>query len=130
MADEPKKSAPLLSDSAANRDLLDFTPYTQTLLDIIRDPNTQGPLTIGLFGTWGSGKTSLMNFVSDDLGDPAKSAGRKFRTAWFDAWKYEKEEALWRALLLRVIDSLRDYENGADKTPPAEDTTTNFESEP
>lgn len=94
----------LLSDSAASRDLLDFSPYTNTLLDIIRDPNTFGPLTIGVFGSWGSGKTSLMKFVHDDL---RNDAARKFRLAWFDAWKYEKEDALWRALLLRVVDTLR-----------------------
>ena len=49
--DETKQTASLLNDSAAEKDLLKFTPYTDTLLDIIRDPNTQGPLTIGLFGT-------------------------------------------------------------------------------
>ena len=116
MDDSQKRTASLLSDSAANRDLLDFSPYTNTLLDIIRDPNTQGPLTIGLFGTWGSGKTSLMQFVRDDL---AQDKARKFRLAWFDAWKYEKEDALWRALLLRVIDSLRRFEDGKDVTADA-----------
>ncbi len=109
--DEQKQSASLLSDRAAENDLLDFSPYTNTLLDIIRDPNTQGPLVIGLFGSWGSGKTSLMQFVQKDLGDAAKNAGRNFRTVWFDAWKYEKEDALWRALLLRVLDSLSDQDD-------------------
>ena len=27
--------------------------------------------------------------------------------AWFTAWKYDKEDALWRALLLCVIDAVR-----------------------
>jgi formylglycine-generating enzyme required for sulfatase activity len=116
MDDSQKRTGSLLSDSAANRDLLDFSPYTNTLLDIIRDPNTAGPLTIGLFGTWGSGKTSLMQFVRDDL---EQDKARKFRLAWFDAWKYEKEDALWRALLLRVIDELRTFENDKDVTPTA-----------
>ena len=39
-------------------DALDFTPYGETLADIIQTGDT--PLTIGVFGTWGSGKTSLM----------------------------------------------------------------------
>jgi len=115
MDDQSTPSAPLLSDSTADKDLLDFSPYTNTLLDIIRDPKTEGPLVIGLFGTWGSGKTSLMKFVQDDL---AKDESCTFRLAWFDAWKYEKEDALWRALLLRVIDNLRDRnDKGEDVTP-------------
>ena len=111
--DKVKQSAPLLSDSPADRDLLDFAPYTLTLGDIIRDPKTEGPLVIGLFGTWGSGKTSLMKFVQDEL---AQDKASGFRLLWFDAWKYEREDALWRALLLRVIDSLRTLENGKDVT--------------
>jgi hypothetical protein len=31
----------------------------------------------------------------------------RYRTVWFNAWKYNKEEALWRALILRVLDALR-----------------------
>jgi formylglycine-generating enzyme required for sulfatase activity len=104
---EPLPSTSLLSDRAAERDLLEFKPYTDTLLDIIRDPKTAGPLVIGLFGSWGSGKTSLMRFVQSELSTPAQDTTPKFRAVWFDAWKYEKEDALWRALLMRVVDSLR-----------------------
>ena len=71
-----------------------------TLADIIASPSTRTPLTIGVFGTWGSGKTSLMRMVKQKL--PAD-----FRVAWFDAWKYEKEETVWRALLLQVLAALR-----------------------
>ena len=69
-------STTLLSDRAADRDLLEFTPYTETLLEIIRDPKTEGPLVIGLFGSWGSGKTSLMRFVQHELTAPAQAAPR------------------------------------------------------
>ena len=59
-----------------------------------------------------------MRFVHDDLKNNAeKNNDRRFRLAWFDAWKYEKEDALWRALLLRVVDNLREFdEQGEEKT--------------
>ena len=48
----------IVNDQPTDKDALDFTPYVETLADIIQTGNT--PLTIGVFGVWGSGKTSLM----------------------------------------------------------------------
>lgn len=84
----------IVNDQPTDEDALDFTPYVETLADIIQTGNT--PLTIGVFGTWGSGKTSLMKMVKKNLPDD-------FTVAWFDAWKYDKEETLWRAFLLNVL---------------------------
>ena len=37
----------------------------------------------------------------------AKQASRRcHRTVWFNAWKYNQEDALWRALLLVLLDDL------------------------
>ena len=84
----------IVNDQWTEIDALDFTPYVETLADIIQTGNT--PLTIGVFGTWGSGKTSLMRMVKKNLPDD-------FTIAWFDAWKYDKDETLWRAFLLNVL---------------------------
>lgn len=84
----------IVNDQPTEKDALDFTPYVETLADIIQTGNT--PLTIGVFGTWGSGKTSLMKMVRNQL-------PKDFTVAWFDAWKYDKEETLWRAFLLNVL---------------------------
>ncbi len=101
---EEKKVSPILDDRPAEVDALGFAPYRDTLVDIAAGPDTHTPLTIGIFGTWGAGKTSLMSMVKahiDERGLP------RYRTVWFNAWKYNKEEALWRALILRVLDALR-----------------------
>jgi len=88
----------IVNDQATEIDALDFTPYVETLADIIQTGNT--PLTIGVFGTWGSGKTSLMKMVKNKLPND-------FTVAWFDAWKYDKEETLWRAFILSVLTAIR-----------------------
>jgi len=88
----------IVNDQPTDKDSLDFTPYVETLADIIQTGNT--PLTVGVFGGWGSGKTSLMKMVKNQLPND-------FTVAWFDAWKYDKEETLWRVLLLQVLAAIR-----------------------
>lgn len=89
----------LLDDLPADIDALDFKPYIDTLADIISSSSTSTPLTIGVFGTWGSGKTSLMRMVCNQL-------PKSFRTTWFDAWKYNRQEDLWRVLLLQTLNTI------------------------
>ncbi len=101
----------ILNDKPAESlkdDALDFTPYVQALADIIMTGST--PLTIGVFGTWGSGKTSLMRMVKEQVENAGAVAG------WFDAWKYDKEETLWRAFLLSVLTAVRDSTQSGQPT--------------
>ena len=106
---EPTKTI-ILDDLPTDTDALDFQPYVDTLVDIVRNGNT--PLTIGVFGTWGSGKTSLMRMVKKGL--PAD-----FTIAWFDAWKYDKEETLWRAFLLSVLLAVEEKVKARGELPEA-----------
>lgn len=111
-----------LVDVPTVHDRLGFAPFRNALRDIItKTPET--PFTVGIFGTWGSGKTSLMLMLQDDLQRENRRRQRqekkdKYRLVWFDAWKYSQEELLWRALLLRVLAALRpaQAEGGQPKT--------------
>ncbi len=99
---------PMLSDQPADEDRLNFDPYAKTLADILGDPNTHTPLTIGVFGTWGHGKTSLMRMVRKRL---ETTAGTDFpvHAVWFNAWLYSREQALWRALIAHVLRGTRQF---------------------
>jgi predicted KAP-like P-loop ATPase len=74
------------SDKATVDDRLGFQDYRNTLVRVVQ--NAETPITIGVFGRWGSGKTSLMMMVQKDVAE----AGAQ--TVWFDAWKYDKQDAL------------------------------------
>jgi len=101
-----------VSDDYAREDRLKFGVFQPALLDILRYAET--PLTLGLFGTWGSGKTSLLRMLQRGI----DAEGLAFRrTVWFTAWKYERQEALWRAFLLRVVDGLHPRRNGVRILP-------------
>lgn len=41
------------------------------------------PMTIAIQGDWGSGKTSMMNMIREQLGD-------KIVTTWFNTWQYSQ----------------------------------------
>lgn len=99
----------ILADHPTADDNLGFLPYALTLADIAADPATETPLTVGMFGSWGSGKTSLMKMVDRLIGErpPAEIEAFPVQTLWFNAWLYSRDEALWRALILSVIDATR-----------------------
>jgi len=88
-----------LSDYRSDKDLLDFDLFSPALLEIIQKAST--PLTLGIYGSWGTGKTSLLHQLKSKI-----ESGPYQRVVWFTAWKYEQQDALWRAFLLRIIDGL------------------------
>ena len=89
-------------------DLLGFADYAEALADLIKNENTERPLTIGISAPWGMGKTRLMHMIQDRLSRTLPTGEvHKLPTAWFDAWKYDREESLWAALALEVLTQVR-----------------------
>lgn len=95
------KSAYLSDVPSVDDDGLGFDVFKEHLLTLILQSET--PLTIGILGTWGTGKTTLLKKLKKSI-DEKKL--RFYRTVWFTAWKYERQDALWRAFILRVIGAL------------------------
>ena len=58
------------------------------------------PLTIGVFGPWGSGKSSFLNICRDLLRD------RGFVAVGFNPWKYDTRDEIWHALIQTLLDEL------------------------
>src|SRR6516162_6819241 len=85
----------LIADNPETQDRLGFAPMAEILVNVIKA--TQPPFTIGVFGEWGSGKTTLMNLVRNGL----KAEGTK--TVWFNAWKYDGKEVIWNALMQAIF---------------------------
>jgi tetratricopeptide (TPR) repeat protein/Cdc6-like AAA superfamily ATPase len=54
-------------------------------------------LTIGVYGEWGSGKTSFLKLLMTCLRQDG------IYPIWFDAWKYNKKENLWSALIQTIL---------------------------
>lgn len=79
-------------DSHSDVDQLGFAPYITTLSSMICDRNFKTPFCIGVYGEWGSGKTSFMRILSNKLKVDGKNP--RIIPVWFNPWRYEKEEHL------------------------------------
>lgn len=93
------------SDLPTTADALGFSDFRPALTEVLLYGQT--PLTVGIFGRWGTGKTSLLRMLRQDVEAWGRRLNLPVRTVWFTAWKYERREALWRALLLRVLHALQ-----------------------
>ncbi|GLW97201.1 P-loop NTPase fold protein [Microtetraspora sp. NBRC 16547] len=67
--------ARLTPDRWTTNDQLGHRIYAEAIAAFIRHPETLAPLTIGIKGPWGTGKTSLMRMIQNLL-DPGASDGR------------------------------------------------------
>ncbi|RKZ77210.1 MAG: hypothetical protein DRR19_28145 [Candidatus Parabeggiatoa sp. nov. 1] len=92
-------------------DALGLNDYAEALSNmILNTPNT--PITIGIGGDWGSGKTSLMNMIEHKI----RSVHKNIRTLWFNAWQFSQfnmGDELSISLLSRFI---REIENLGTET--------------
>lgn len=72
------------------------------LRKFIDNEATSPPLTVGVYGEWGSGKSSVMRMLNDEL----QQTGR-YVTVWFNAWRHHQEEQLGPALLQNIVREFR-----------------------
>ena len=68
------------------------------------------PFTIGLFGSWGTGKSTIANFLVDKIKNLPKGRlgqSRKISIVEFDVWKYEKD-SLRRQFIVALKEQLKE----------------------
>jgi predicted KAP-like P-loop ATPase len=80
-------------------DKLSFETAVTTLKELIDESDT--PISIGINGKWGSGKTSMMRLIKEKL-----EKDGEVKISWFDTWNYANEKEIWRVLMISLIDDL------------------------
>lgn len=78
----------VLYDSPTVNDKIGFIDYAKVLAQSIN--NSINFTVYGIYGPWGSGKTSLMRMVKSELPNQTN--------IWFDAWKYNGKVSIFDAL--------------------------------
>jgi hypothetical protein len=87
------------SDNETRIDLLGFDYLVDALELVITDP-TMLPVTVGVAGDWGSGKTSLIRMAEDRL------SSKKVVTVAFSPWRFEGYDDMKAALMAAVIQAI------------------------
>ncbi len=90
------------SDNETSTDLLQVKYLASGIVQIINSP-TLLPTTIGVFGDWGSGKSSLLKMVQTEL-----EADADIMALNFSGWLFEGYEDAKTALMGTILDAIRD----------------------
>lgn len=92
------------NDIETTDDLLNYSIIAQTAARLIKDSNST-PLSIGVSGNWGTGKSSLVKMIGKTLKEK-DSNGHYFVFLEFNAWLYQGYDDAKIALLQSVSDCL------------------------
>ena len=76
--------------------ILDFKQYSNTMANVIK--NSDPRFSIGIYGEWGTGKTTLMRSIEDKIVNDVN-----IMTVWFNAWRFEREDQFAIVSLMKTI---------------------------
>ena len=81
------------SDKETSKDLLGYTVHAELLKGVVTSDKNL-PITVGLYGDWGSGKSSILKILEEDL----KKDENKV-VVYFDGWSFESFDDAKMALI-------------------------------
>ena len=93
-------------DSESDQDFLNFTEVADQIATLATNPALL-PISIGVFGTWGTGKSTVLKLVEARLPKPKEGDKAKIGApiiVEFDAWMYQGFDDA-RAALMEVVAS-------------------------
>ncbi len=93
-------------DNETEIDLLGFDVHADLIRSVITDP-TVLPVTVGVFGDWGGGKSSIMKMLQKELSN--ESTYPNVVCLYFNGWTFEGYEDAKSALLSSILIQLGEH---------------------
>jgi hypothetical protein len=99
----PATSFSILGDTPVekSRDSLNFGEFVEPFARRLIESVGNTPFTVGIFAPWGQGKSTVMRMLQAQL------EGRGCPTIWFEPWKYNGREGVWKGLALTLVGQVR-----------------------
>jgi hypothetical protein len=127
VAEENRRAAGYLADTfdtsnlvEGSTDPLNIRGDVDVLASVVASKKIQPPLSLGIFGEWGAGKSFLMNQLRlrvKKFGDESREAVKSGEESFFwteivqiefNAWQYAGGQ-LWASMINRVFEGIRDH---------------------
>jgi len=108
---------PIQADDPARKDELERLPFAQVLASRITEAWISGSsggsklraaFMIHIDGPWGSGKTSLLNLLCDELKHDRRATGQNWIVVNFNAWQNQRILPPWWTLIKAIYDQSKD----------------------
>jgi predicted KAP-like P-loop ATPase len=93
-------------DNETERDFLNFSGVSDTVAEIIVQANCR-PISIGVSGAWGVGKSSMIKLIRRALDARAEDRASKFVFVEFNAWLYQGYDDARAALMEGIAATLK-----------------------
>ncbi|MBG9810093.1 hypothetical protein ABD68_00170 [Bacillus endophyticus] len=99
------------ADNETSIDFLGFKVHSDLIKSVVTNKRLL-PTTIGLFGDWGSGKTSIMKMLEQDLNpdnytqDEDKEKYKNILCIYFNGWMFEGYDDAKAAVLTSILNQI------------------------
>ena len=106
------------NDIETSKDYLHFSVVSQAVADMIVDSG-KSPISIGVSGSWGSGKSSMVKMIGQELKNRDEK-GESYIFLEFNAWLYQGYDDA-KAALLQAVSKELSAEMKKRKIPEGDD---------
>jgi|GEM_PF-1117581 len=116
---EKKKRMAVVLDDFSEKDEIGYDEYSEGLVEMIHSlkaKSEKGSFTIGVFGEWGQGKTSMLRQIEKKLNENETSVQKEILTVWFNPWQFTGEEHIIIPFFHTLVSYLEEYRKKKGKT--------------
>jgi KAP family P-loop domain len=90
----------IISDNETKIDMINNRAVAKTVVELIKE-SEERPISIGIHGDWGAGKSSILEMVEDEFG-----CEKDIECIKFNGWKYQGFEDAKIALMSAIVSTL------------------------